>query len=90
GTKVMYIGYLPVRSDSEFGIHRCGDELDETPARLTRLADATDGLWVVSADDVISASDDDTYDGDRVHPSVIGSARIGAHVAQAILSAENQ
>ena len=87
GHRVAWVGYLPLRDDAEHGFARCGDELDVLRARLDRMADGEDVLFI---DGVTVAGSDDAalYDTDRVHPSEAGSRLLGEAVAAAIQAAD--
>ncbi len=87
-THVMFVGYYEVPSDAEYGFDVCDDEVIEHNARLALMAKAIDGLWFVSAADVVMADDRAAYAEDRVHPSVEGSRLVGEHIAAAITNAE--
>lgn len=89
GANVMLVGYYDARSDADFGFDRCGDEVAELRRRMELTAGRTDGVWFVSAADVVSTDDTEAYAEDRVHPSVVGSELVGAHVAAAIQDAES-
>lgn len=84
GSQVMYVGYYDLPNDAEFGFNRCGDEVDMLNARLDEMAETIAGVWYVSAGDAVVADGVAAYDDDLIHPSVLGSARIGEHVARAI------
>jgi acyl-CoA thioesterase-1 len=88
GTQVMFVGYYEVPSDAQFGFDRCGHELTEHGRRLQAMAAEIDGIWFVSAEDVVSADNRTAYAEDRVHPSPAGSRLVGEHVAAAIERAE--
>ena len=90
GTQVMFVGYYEVPSDAEFGFDRCIDEGAEHGRRLEAMAAAIEGVWFVSAGDVVSADNRLAYSKDRVHPSPAGSRLVGEHVAAAIASAEGK
>ncbi|MGF1513845.1 MAG: SGNH/GDSL hydrolase family protein [Elainellaceae cyanobacterium] len=88
GSKVMYVGYYAMPDDARFGFDQCDDEIATQNARLMRMAGALEGVWFVSASDVVSAEDVEAYALDRIHPSIIGSKRVGEQVARAIQAAE--
>lgn len=90
GTKMMLVGYYDVRSDADYGFDRCADEFAELNARLEVTARITDGVWFVSAADVVSADQDSAYANDRVHPSIDGSRLIGEHLAAAMQRIANE
>jgi hypothetical protein len=87
-TQVMFVGYYEVPSDADFGFDLCGDEVMEHNARLALMDEAIDGVWFVSAGDVVSADNRTAYAEDRVHPSVTGSRLVGEYIAAAIASIE--
>lgn len=89
GVNVMLVGYYDLRSDADFGFDRCGDEVTELRTRMELTAGRTDGVWFVSAADVVSVDDTDAYAEDRVHPSTVGSELVGEHVAAAIQKIES-
>lgn len=86
GSRVMFVGYYDVRSDAGFGFDLCADEAVAHNGRLAVMAEAIDGVWFVSAGDVVSVDNRSAYAGDRVHPSVIGSTLVGEYLAAAIAS----
>ena len=88
GTRVMVVGYYAVPSDAEFGFDRCVDEVAEQGRRLQAMAAAFEGVWFVSAADVVTADERGAYAQDRVHPSPVGARLIGEHVAATIQHAE--
>jgi len=88
-TRVMFVGYYEVPSDAQFGFDLCDDEVTEHNARLALMAEAIDGVWFVSAEDVVSADNRSAYAVDRIHPSVEGSKLVGEHIAAAITNAGN-
>ncbi len=90
GAQVMYVGYYAMPDDARFGFEQCNDEIALHNGRLMRMAEGLAGVWFVSAGDVLSTEDLTAYDEDRVHPSPVGSARVGEHVARAIASAEEE
>ncbi|MGK7910392.1 MAG: SGNH/GDSL hydrolase family protein [Synechococcus sp.] len=90
GSQVMYVGYYDLPNDAEFGFNRCGDEVNILNARLEEMADAIANVWYVSAGDAVVADGIAAYDDDLIHPSVLGSARIGEHVARAIERIESE
>ncbi|MGB3615050.1 MAG: SGNH/GDSL hydrolase family protein [Elainellaceae cyanobacterium] len=90
GSSVMYVGYYTIPEDALFGFAQCSDELEIHNDRLARMAEALEGVWFVSAGDVVSASDVEAYDEDRVHPSAVGSKRVGEYVADTIEEIEER
>lgn len=82
GVKVTYVGYY--RTLSRRYLAGCVPEFDALHDRMAALAARRPGLTFVSARDVMNRDDPRLYAFDRVHPSPLGSARIGAHVAAAI------
>jgi lysophospholipase L1-like esterase len=89
GIDVMLVGYYEVPSDADYGFDQCGDEFSELSTRLEVIADSTDGVWFVSAADVVTADETSAYANDRVHPSIAGSKLIGEHIAAAMQNIEN-
>ncbi|MGF1537998.1 MAG: SGNH/GDSL hydrolase family protein [Elainellaceae cyanobacterium] len=90
GSKVMYVGYYAMPDSARFGFNQCNDEIAAHNDRLARMAEAIDGVWFVSAGAVVSAQDIAAYDDDGVHPSELGSAQIGRHVAGAVRMADGE
>lgn len=89
GVMVMLVGYYEVPSDAEHGFDQCADEFVELSARLETTASITNGVWFVSAADVVSAEQRSAYANDRVHPSIEGSRLIGEHIAAAMQRVAN-
>lgn len=87
-TQVMFVGYYDVPSDAAFGFNLCVNELAEQATRLGLMATAIDGVWFVSAGDVVSADNRSAYVEDRIHPSIAGSRLVGEYVAAAIETIE--
>ncbi len=83
GAKVMYVGYH--RSGGLGGPYdRCTSRLDVVETRLADFAAAQDGIFFADMSDVFPPRDRSYYDGDLIHPSVKGSAAIGARIAELI------
>lgn len=89
GINVMLVGYYEVPTDADYGFDQCGDEFADLSTRLEVSADSTDGVWFVSAAEVVTADQRSAYANDRVHPSIEGSKLIGEHVAAAMKSIDN-
>lgn len=86
--KVIYLGYLrtPGRDSP---IDECSEIGDAFEARLARMAARDDGVFFLSNTDVVPHGDLSFHAADRIHPSVKGSAAVGARVAEIILSNGN-
>ncbi|MEO0357942.1 MAG: SGNH/GDSL hydrolase family protein [Pseudomonadota bacterium] len=83
GAQVMYVGYH--RSGGLGGPYdRCTSRLDRVEDRLAQFAGQTDGIHFADMSDVFPPRDRSYYDGDLIHPSVKGSAAIGARIATLI------
>lgn len=81
GTRVIYMGYyaVPEGGGPFAGCSAYFDRLDE---RVATLAGSDPGIDFVSAREVIDPGNPGHYDADRVHPSPLGSARIGVMLAE--------
>lgn len=88
-TKVVFIGPYQMPENAAFGYDGCQASFAEQNRRLALMAESIDGVFVVSAADVVTPEDLDAYADDRVHPSERGSRLIGESVAAAIVGAEN-
>lgn len=66
---------------------RCSEEVDELNRRLEALARRTPGAVYVGAEEVIDPANPAHWFVDRVHPSPLGSERIGAQIAAAMRAA---
>ena len=87
GVKVAFVGYYVLPSGAAFGFDRCGDELSTMRTRASLMATSRDGVIFVDATQAVQATDLSMYDDDRVHPSVAGSAAVGALIADQIRAA---
>ena len=83
GARVIYVGYL--RSPG-FGspIEHCRDDGDEMERRVSQMADAMDGVWLMSNKELVPSGDKSFHAFDRIHPSVKGSRVIGKRIASVI------
>ncbi|MEM8593022.1 MAG: SGNH/GDSL hydrolase family protein, partial [Pseudomonadota bacterium] len=83
GAQVLYVGYL--RSPG-FGspIEHCRDDGDELERRVSLMARAMDGVWLMSNKELVPSGDKSFHAFDRIHPSVKGSRIIAKRVASAI------
>lgn len=83
GARVIYVGYL--RSPG-FGspIEHCRDDGDEMERRVSLMANAMDGVWLMSNKELVPSGDKSFHAFDRIHPSVKGSRVIGKRIASVI------
>ena len=84
GSRVAVMGYYPGLRAAETGFTGCGPILSRLDARVARMAARDPGMVFADSGDVIDPTDRAHYARDEVHPSRIGSARIGAHLAAAM------
>ncbi len=84
GAQVLWMGYYKGNGKGSF--EGCRDDLVEMERRIARLAAGREGVHFVDAEDVIDPDDATQFAPDNNHPSVKGSALIGAYLAQAIQS----
>jgi len=83
GAQVIYTGYLrsPGRGSPIDHCKKDGQELDR---RIARLAEVTEGVFFLSLDGLVPHGDLTFHAIDRIHPSIKGSAAIGAKIAALI------
>lgn len=81
GARIILLGYYNSNTRAN-PFSRCSDEVAVLNARLAALAAARPGVFFVDARDVIDPANPRHWFVDRVHPSALGSRRIGAQVAQ--------
>jgi len=87
GAQVLWVGYL--RSPgSGSPIESCRDEGDELERRLTHMAKTQSGVHFVSIADLVPHGDRSFHGIDMIHPSLKGSAEIGARVSAYIQEAD--
>ncbi|MFY0594897.1 MAG: SGNH/GDSL hydrolase family protein [Cognatishimia sp.] len=83
GAQVLWVGYL--RSPGmNSPIENCRDEGDELESRLLHMARSQDGVHFVSIADLVPHGDNSFHGIDMIHPSLKGSAEIGARVSEYI------
>ncbi|KQI68018.1 hypothetical protein AN189_12800 [Loktanella sp. 3ANDIMAR09] len=87
GPRVVVLGYYGT-SVAGGPLADCADELAALSTRLAALAQGDPRILFVDAKDAIDPADLDLYAGDLVHPSALGSARIGSEIARAIAMAD--
>ncbi|MBS0125506.1 SGNH/GDSL hydrolase family protein [Thetidibacter halocola] len=85
GAKVLWADYY---TSPRFAGTACVGPYDTLKARLARLAALDPGVVLVDMGDVIPSSDLSLFDGDRLHPSAKGSARIAALIAGRLRQAD--
>ena len=86
GLKVLYLGYAKPPSGSEF--EACTATLDVFHSRLQSMANSFNNVFFLPNSNVIDSSNLALFDGDLVHPSILGSKIIGERVAEEILKIE--
>lgn len=83
GAQVLWVGYL--RSPGVGSpIESCRDEGDELENRLSYMAETQPGVHFVSIADLVPHGDRSFHGIDMIHPSLKGSAEIGARVSDYI------
>ncbi len=85
--RVMFVGYFTPLPDAD-AFSACGAELAAFNDRLKRFADATPGVWFVSAGETVTPRAPQYYSDDGFHASVAGAAAIGRFLAQKIRDIE--
>lgn len=83
GARVVYMGYLRTPGFSS-PVEHCGAIGDRFDARLAAMARRDPGVFFIANSDIVPPGDRSFHAADRVHPSVKGSAVIGARVARVI------
>ena len=85
---MIYTGYLrsPGRGSPIDHCKKDGQELDR---RIARLAEVTEGVFFLSLDGLVPHGDLTFHAIDRIHPSIKGSAAIGAKIAALIEQEES-
>lgn len=81
--RVIYLGYLRTPG-KDSPIDHCRDVGDQFEARIAKMAEQDKGVFFVSNKDLVPHGDLSYHSADRIHPSVKGSAAIGARVARLI------
>jgi lysophospholipase L1-like esterase len=83
GARVIYTGYLrsPGRGSPIDHCKKDGQELDR---RVALLAEENEGVFFLSLDGLVPHGDLSFHAIDRIHPSIKGSAAIGARIATLI------
>ncbi|MCX7561135.1 SGNH/GDSL hydrolase family protein [Sulfitobacter sp. F26204] len=82
GAQVIWMGYYAGSGQTSF--KGCRDDLVEIEKRLARWAMSRQGITFLDSEDVINRNDPALFASDNTHPSVKGSALIGAYLAQQI------
>lgn len=83
GADVIWLGYYPISVEGG-PFTPCRATLDQLKDRQQAMARILDGVTFVDTGDVIAPDNLALYDGDLVHPSVDGAARIGVQVASVV------
>jgi hypothetical protein len=84
GARVIYVGYL--RSPGLGSpIEHCSDEGNFLEARIAKMAQAIQGVYLLSLKDLVPYGDRSYHAADMIHPSQKGSDAIDAAVAQMIV-----
>jgi len=83
GARVIFVGYLRSPGVGSL-IEHCKDEGDELERRINNFANQDEGVYFLSLKDLVPDGDRSFHTVDMIHPSVRGSAAIGARVAQII------
>lgn len=86
--RVLWMGYYAGSGSGSF--QGCRDDLVEMEARIARFAKSQTHVYFTDAEDVITRTDRSLFAKDKTHPSVKGSALIGAYLAQQISSHERR
>ena len=87
GARVVWADYYLSNRGLD-GPQACIRDYEMFEDRTRRMAASDPGILWVDMEDVIDPRDRDDFAFDRVHPSAIGSAKIGALIAQAIAAAD--
>ena len=88
GVRVVLLGYYEIPPTGEYGFADCNPIIEQLSSRLAALAETSDDVLFVDGRDVFDSSELENYDDDHVHPSELGSERIGQAIAERILAAE--
>ncbi|MBT8423866.1 MAG: SGNH/GDSL hydrolase family protein [Silicimonas sp.] len=83
GARVLYLGTYRAPTGRRF-FQGCDDELDEVDRRVKRLAARDAGVLFVSGKDALDPNNPAHFFLDKLHPSPVGSARLGVLIANAI------
>jgi len=88
GARVIFVGYL--HSPGIFSvIDHCKAEDIEYERRIAKLAAADKGVFYIKLSNLVPNGDTSFHSIDAIHPSVKGSAVIGALIAKTIRDAES-
>lgn len=88
GVQVMIMGYYGIPETAEFGFDQCIPLISELSARQAALAGSDAMIEFADAAEVVDGTDLSMFDDDHVHPSLAGSAAVGAFLAEAISTSE--
>jgi acyl-CoA thioesterase I len=88
GVRVLIMGYYGLPETAEFGFDQCLSLIPELSARQEALAASDEMIEFADATEVVDGVDLSMFDDDHVHPSIEGSAVVGAFLADAIRAAE--
>lgn len=89
GARVIMLGYYDGNARPNL-FSRCSSDVAALNARLQRLAARRDGVYFVSAAPAMDPANPRHWAIDRVHPSQLGSERIGAVIAARICVLEGR
>lgn len=84
GVRVIYLGYYQVGIE-ETDSAACVDEFDALDDRMSRYADATEGVFFLSGLGLLTEGD---LDRDGIHPNPVGSEILSMAISEAIEAAE--
>ena len=82
GAKVLWMGYYTLPKG---GFYKgCRDDVAVIESRIAAFAAREEGIFFADAEAVIDPNDLANFTRDKTHPSALGSARVGAYLAQVI------
>jgi len=83
GAQIVLLGYYDANARANL-FSRCGETVGRLNQRLARLAARHGDVHFVSAAPAMDPANPRHWTVDRVHPSAVGAARIGQHIARKI------
>ncbi len=81
--RVILVGYLHSPGVPSL-VDSCKNEDNELQGRIAKIPMLDDGVFYVRASEIVGSGDSSYHAGDRVHPSVKGSAALAQRIADII------
>lgn len=81
--RVILVGYLHSPGVPSL-VDGCRNDDNELQRRISKIPALDDGVFYVRASDIVGSGDTSFHSGDRVHPSVKGSAALAQRIAEIV------